>query len=607
MRQSTGDRWAVECDAFGVGYSEIILKRVLSTSNERSLMGSGPFGVLESYLTALFLGVVFCNPSWAENRCVVASVNPMATDAGLNAYAAGGNALDAAVATALTLGVVDNHNSGLGGGCFILIRQPDGKLLAIDGREKAPAAATRDMYLREGQVQPELSTTGALAVAVPGALAAYAHALEKCGEKNLAELLLPAAETAERGFPLDRIYAGKLAATAKILARFPGSRQALLKPDGSSYLEGEILRQPDLARSYRQLAEHGPDWFYRGEFATKVGAWMAANGGILTAADFAAYEPVEREPLVTTYRDWQIVGFPPPSSGGIHVAQILNILEPFDVAAEFRRDSVRGTHLMIEAMKLAFADRAYWLGDADFVDVPRGLVDKEYAKALAKRIDLTRAAEVPTHGEPPQHQDEIFGKHTTHITAVDSEGYWVAITATVNTGFGSKVIVPGTGILLNDQMDDFSSQPGTPNAFGLIGAENNAITPGKRPLSSMSPTIVLDHDDQPVLTVGAAGGPKIITQVLLALIGTLDMKQELQDAIATPRFHHQWQPDSVLLESTVPQEIVDGLQNLGHKIEKVDASGVAQGIFKNATGELVGVHDPRVPGKAGSVVRASEE
>lgn len=541
-----------------------------------------------------------CN---ADERCVVASVHPLATDAGLNAFRSGGNAVDAAIATALTLGVVDNHNSGLGGGCFILIRQPDGKILAIDGREKAPAAATRDMYLVDGKANSRLSTTGPLAVAVPGALAAYAHALEKCGQKSLADLALPAATIAECGFPLDRIYAGKLKAMAKVLAKFPGSRAALLKPNGRPYREGECLRQPDLARSYRAIARGGTDWFYHGEFAQKVGDWMAANGGILTAEDFAAYRPIEREPLVTTYRDWKIIGFPPPSSGGIHVAQILNILEPFDVAAEMKSDATRGHHLLVEAMKLAFADRAYWLGDADFVGVPRGLIDEGYAAELAKRIDLAKVSEVPTHGEPPAHQDDIFGKHTTHITAVDTSGYWVAITATVNTGFGSKVIVPGTGIILNDEMDDFSSQPGVPNAFGLVGAENNAIEPGKRPLSSMSPTIVLDQNDQPVLTVGAAGGPKIITQVLLALIRTLDLGDDLSLAIAAPRIHHQWQPDSILIEEAVPEAIVEGLQGLGHKVEMIDTSGVAQGIWLNAAGELEGVHDPRVPGKAGVAVR----
>lgn len=539
----------------------------------------------------------------AESRCVVASVHPLATEAGLNAFKAGGNAVDAAVATAVTLGVVDNHNSGLGGGCFALIRQPDGTILAIDGREKAPAAATRDMYIIDGKVNPRLSTTGPLAVAVPGALAAYAHALQTCGQKTLADLMLPAADIAEQGFALDRVYAGRLRALAKVLARFPGSRAALLKPDGSPYEEGEILKQPDLAASYRQIAANGSDWFYRGEFAERVGDWMRANGGILTADDFAEYEAVEREPLVTTYREWKIVGFPPPSSGGVHVAQILNILEPFDVAAEMQRDEVRGNHLLVEAMKLAFADRAYWLGDADFVPVPRGLVDKQYGARLAQKIDLARAGEVAQHGEPPAFDDDVFGKHTTHIAAVDSEGYWVAITATVNTGFGSKVIVPGTGIVLNDEMDDFSSQPGVPNAFGLIGAENNAIEPGKRPLSSMSPTIVLNARDEPVMTVGAAGGPKIITQVVLALIRTLDLQQDLAVAIAAPRIHHQWQPNSILIEEAMPPSIVDGLERLGHKVEMIDRSGVTQGIAVTSTGELVGVHDPRVPGQAAGATR----
>jgi gamma-glutamyltranspeptidase / glutathione hydrolase len=557
----------------------------------------------ETCLTTLLLSVVWVGNLPAESRCVVASVHPLATDAGLDAFVSGGNALDAAVATALTLGVVDNHNSGLGGGCFILIRQPDGKTLAIDGREKAPAAANRDMYLREGKAQSELSTTGPLAVAVPGALAAYSHALEQCGKKSLSELILPAAEIAEKGFPLDRIYSGKLERMAKVLAKFPGSRAALLKPDGSPYKDGEILRQSDLAQAYRQIAEKGGDWFYRGEFAEEVSQWMAANGGIITAADFAAYQSVEREPLITTYRDWKIVGFPPPSSGGIHVAQILNILEPFDLASEFQRDAVQGTHLMIEAMKLAFADRAYWLGDSDFVAVPRGLTDKEYAKTLSKLIDLTRVSEVSQHAEPPEAQSNVFDKHTTHISAADTEGYWVAITATVNTAFGSKVIVPGTGIVLNNEMDDFSSQPGVPNAFGLVGAENNSIAPGKRPLSSMSPTIVLDQNNRPVMTVGAAGGPKIITQVVLALVQALDLKEELKAAIAAPRFHHQWRPDSVVIESSVPKEIVDGLKRLGHKFEVIDESGISQGIELNADGKLTGVYDPRVPGKAGSVSR----
>jgi len=541
-----------------------------------------------------------------QQQCVVASVHPLATDAGIYAFEQGGNAVDAAIATALTLGVVDNHNSGLGGGCFILIRKPDGSLLAIDGREKAPAAATSDMYVRDGKVDTKLSTFGPLAVGVPGALAAYDLAIEKCGQRKLAELVMPAAEIAERGFPIDQVYARKLASKAKDLVHFSGSKAALLKPDGSPYRTGETLRQPDLARTYRKIAIDGPSWFYEGEFAQTVSKWMSENGGIITAKDFANYHPVQRKPVVTTYRDHQIVGFPPPSSGGVHVAQILNILECFDLGEIYRRDPVRGTHLTVEAMKLAFADRAYWLGDPDFADVPLGLIDKDYARELAKRINPERLTDVPSHSQPPRAQEALFGRHTTHIAAADSEGYWVAITATVNTSFGSKVIVPTTGVVLNNEMDDFSSQPGVPNAFNLIGAENNAIAPGKRPLSSMSPTIVLDQNGKPVMTVGAAGGPKIITQVLLTLIRKLDLEQDLDDVVAAPRFHHQWRPDYVLLEDAVSPEVTDGLKRYGHKIERVDVSGITQAVAIDDEGNLHGVHDPRIPGKAAQVARKSQ-
>ena len=564
------------------------------------------FGSWRLFVAVMLVSVI-CVPTHAAVRCVVAAVQPLAVDAGIAAFREGGNAVDAAVATALTLGVVDNHNSGLGGGCFVLIRRPDGSLIAIDGREKAPAAATHDMFLRDGKAQPELSTVGPLAVGVPGALAAYALALEKCGERELADLLRPAAEIAERGFPIDRIYAGKLKDKAAQLRQFPGSRDALLKPDGSAYREGEILRQPDLARSYRQMAEHGTDWFYRGAFAEQVGQWMKANGGILTADDFANYAAIEREPVVTTYRDYKIIGFPPPSSGGVHVAQILNMLEQFPLADEYEKNPATALHLMLEAMKFAFADRAYWLGDADFTKVPRGLIDKSYCRVLASRIRRDALANVTKHGTPPHATSSLFGKHTTHIAAADSEGYWVAITATVNTSFGSKVVVPGTGIVLNNEMDDFSSQPGVPNVFGLIGAENNAVAPGKRPLSSMSPTIVLDADDQPVLTVGAAGGPKIITQVVQTIVRRLDFGQSLRDAVAAPRLHHQWRPDRVLAEKSVPKTVLAGLKKLGHKIEVIEKSGVAQAIGRDEQGELVGVHDPRVPGKVGSVILETVE
>jgi gamma-glutamyltranspeptidase/glutathione hydrolase len=541
-----------------------------------------------------------CSTFYASAGGCVATVHPLATDAGLAVLARGGNAIDAAVAAALTLGVVDGHNSGIGGGCFILLRLADGRLVAIDGREMAPGRATRDMYLRDGKPQPELAAVGPLAVAVPGALAAQEEAVRHYGRLKLADLLRPAADLAEHGFPVNRVSAGAIRHTAKQLARFEGSRAVLLHADGSPYREGETLRQPDLARTYRAVADRGTAWFYRGPFAQQVGAWMAKNGGIVTADDFARYAVRRREPIVTTYRQWTIVGFPPPSSGGLHVAQILNIAEHFPLGELYRHEPVKFYHVLAEAMKAAFADRAYWLGDPDFARVPRGLTDKQYAARLAARIHMDRAAPVASHGQPPRADNDVFGKHTTHVAAADDQGNWVAMTCTVNLTFGSRVIVPGTGVVLNDQMDDFSVAPGTPNTTGLVGAEANAVAPGKRPLSSMSPTIVL-RDGRPRLTIGAAGGPKIITQVVMGLAYHLDAGLDLPAAVAGPRIHHQWVPDQLTVERALPGPITAGLTALGHRVSPAGFVGVTQAIGLADDGRTwIGVHDPRVPGKAAS-------
>jgi gamma-glutamyltranspeptidase/glutathione hydrolase len=538
--------------------------------------------------------------AWADSaeasRAMIATVHPLATEAGLAAMREGGNAVDGAVAAALTLGVVDGFNSGLGGGCFILIRTADGKFHAIDGRETAPASATRDMFVRNGQPQTEWSKTGPLASGVPGALAAYEMAIAEHGRRKLSDSLLPAAEIAERGFTLDENYARRLASTAERLAKFEASRATFLKPDGSPYYDGETLKQPNLAQTYRALAEHGTEWFYRGAFAKQTAAWMRENGGLITEQDFAAYRPRKRDPIVTTYRDYTIVGFPPPSSGGVHVAQILNILESFNLKQLHGDDPSKFIHVTAEAMKLAFADRAYWLGDPDFAKVPRGLVDQAYGDGLAKKIDLAAAAHVPHYGAPPDAESDVF-KHTTHIAAADDQGNWVAITATINTTFGSKVVIPGTGVVLNNEMDDFAIMPGVPNAFGLVGAEANAVAPGKRPLSSMSPTVVL-KDDRPVMTVGAAGGPKIITQAVLAIVNHLDLGMSLSDAVAAPRFHHQWSPDELVVEHTMDDAILPRLRRLGHTVREESAMGVTQATAMTADGKLIGVSDPRVPGKA---------
>lgn len=537
---------------------------------------------------------------------MVATVHPLATDAGLEALRRGGNAIDAAVAAALTLGVVDGRNSGIGGGCLILIRLADGRLVAVDGRETAPGKASRDMYLRGGRPQPELSKVGPLACGVPGALAAYDKVVRGYGRLRLADLLLPAAEIAAAGFPIDPTYAGNLKRAAKDLGRFPGSRAVLLKADGSPYRTGEMLKQPDLARTYRAVAEQGTGWFYRGPFARRVEGWMARHGGILAAGDFARYRPRRREPVQSTYRGYTVVGFPPPSSGGVHVAQILNVLERFDLKTLYARSPADFYHVLAEAMKLAFADRAYWLGDPDFADVPRGLVDQRYAAELAGRIELGKAIKVSRHGRPPRWEQDHFGKNsvgrgerdTTHIAAVDAEGNWVAITATVNTSFGSKVIVPGTGVVLNSQMDDFSIAPGTPNVFGLLGGQANAVAPGKRPLSSMSPTIVL-KDGKPILTLGAAGGPTIISQVVLTIVRHLDLGMPLPAAVAAPRIHHQWMPDELRIEESLDDAIAAELKSRGHTVKPERQIGVLQAIGISPDGRaLIGVHDPRVFGKA---------
>lgn len=529
------------------------------------------------------------------NQFAVATVHPLATDAGIEAFRRGGNAVDAAIAAGLMLGVVDGHNSGIGGGCFLVIRAADGSITCVDGREMAPARAHRDMYVINGRLDEQASKTGPLASGVPGALAAYQMALDKHGRLKLADLMRSAAEVADAGFPIDEVYERKLAAAAKDVARFPESAATLLKADGSPLKKGDVLVQKNLAATYRAIARQGIGWFYRGPFAEKTAAWMKEQGGILMQEDFAGYKAVIRQPVRTRYRGYDLISMPPPSSGGVHVGQILNILERFPIR-HFRPSS--RVHVMTEAMKLAFADRAYWLGDPDFAPVPRGLIDPGYGAELARRINLDAVTPVPGHGQPPAPGENVFEKHTTHLSAADAEGNWVALTQTINTGFGSKVMIPGTGVLLNNQMDDFAVQPGVPNAFRLVGADANAIAPGKRPLSSMSPTVVL-KDGRPILSVGAAGGPTIITQTLLAITNIIDLGMSPNEALAAPRFHHQWMPDELRIEAAFGDDTLKQLEGFGHKVNPTRSLGATQCVwFDAAAGGFVPVHDPRVPGKA---------
>lgn len=521
-------------------------------------------------------------------RGMVAAVHHLASEAGVEIMRRGGNAVDAAVVTGLVLGVVDSHNSGLGGGCFLLLRLPSGEVVALDGRETAPAAATADMFLRQGKAVPELSRTGALAVAIPGQAAVFHEAVIRYGKLPWKVHCEMAAQIAEAGFPVPRAYAARIAAVAKDLAAFPASRAIFLRADGTPLQEGEIHQQPELAKTLRALGAGGPDWFYRGPFAQATAKWMRENGGLITEADFAAYTFKRRTPLETTYHGRRIVGMPPPSSGGVHVAQILNILEA--------KGSVRSEdfpHVVAEAMKLAFADRAFWLGDPAFTKVPRGLADKDYGQSLAARIDVAKATLVKDHGTPPRADEHVFEKHTTHFSAADAAGNWVSCTSTINTSYGSKVVVPGMGVVLNNEMDDFAAEAGAPNAFGLVGAEANLPAPGKRPLSSMSPTLVFEGE-RPVLAIGAAGGPTIISQTLLALLHILDEGDTPAQALARPRFHQQWSPDELRVEKSMPSALKDDLRRRGHVLKEVDIIGSTQAVGQPVKdGPFVGAHDPR--------------
>ncbi len=527
-------------------------------------------------------------------RGIVASVNAEATRIGVSILQAGGNAVDAAVAVGFALGVVDGNNSGIGGGCFLLIRRANGKIVAIDGRETAPRSASREMYVRQGRADTSLSQTGPLACGVPGEVAAFDYALRKFGRKSMAEVLVPSIHLAEAGFTLSAAQAERIASVKDDLAKFEGSKAVFF--NNQVPLEaGQRLRQPDLANSYRHLAKEGTAWFYRGGFARAVDQWMRENGGLLSSADFAAYRIVRREPVETIYHGYRVVSFPPPSSGGVHLIQMLNMLEGFPVA---RMGEPTRLHVQAETMKLAFADRAYWLGDPEFTRVPRGLVSKTYAADLAKQIHPDRAVVVKGHGLPPNWESDVLKKHTTHFCVADVDGNWVSCTATINTTYGSKVIVPGTGVVLNNQMDDFSIQPGVRNAFGLVGAEANAVEPVKRPLSSMSPTLVF-KGNEPILALGAAGGPKIITTVLTELVQILDLGMAPGEAVAAPRIHHQWSPDEVVVEAGMSAELQNALRARGHKVKAEKYLSTSQIIGRTPDGKgFVGAADPRVGGLA---------
>jgi gamma-glutamyltranspeptidase/glutathione hydrolase len=476
----------------------------------------------------------------------------------------------------------------------VLVHLAEGnETIAIDYREKAPLAATRDMFLDEnGEVDTDKSRFSYLAAGVPGTVAGLAMVLEKYGTISLAEALQPAIELAEKGIVVTEDFYQSLR-FAQSYGRFtPASQAIFFKADGSLYQPGGILVQKDLARSLRLIAQFGTSAFYEGEIANQIVAAMEANKGLITHADLASYEPVIREPVQGTYRGYEVYAMSPPSSGGVHLIQMLNLLENFPLR-EWGHNTARTIHGMTETMKLAYADRSKYLGDPDFVPVPvEELISKEYSNQLLDQINLEQAT--PSSAISPGNPYAINESNdTTHYSIIDQAGNAVANTYTLNFSYGSGITVPGTGILLNNEMDDFSAKPGVPNAYGLLGGEFNAIKPEKRMLSSMTPTIVL-KDGKPFLVTGSPGGSRIITTVLQVLLNVIDHEMNIAEATNAVRVHHQWYPDQLRVEAGLNGDTITLLTQKGHRVEVQGTMGSLQSVM-SVDGRLYGASDPRRP------------
>jgi gamma-glutamyltranspeptidase/glutathione hydrolase len=499
------------------------------------------------------------DPSARPPQAAIASANAQATDAGLEVLAAGGNAFDAAVAVSATLGLVEPESSGLGGGGFFLLRLADGREVFVDGRERAPLAATRDMYLdAQGNPVRDQTVNGALAAGIPGLPAALVHVARQYGRLPLSKSLAPAIRLAERGWVFGDKNIAMMGWRRDVIARNPAAA-ALFLPGGEVPRKGARMRNPDYARVLRLLANEGHDGYYRGGFARRLVDGVREGGGNWSLEDLAQYRVVEREPIAFTYRGWRLVTAPPPSSGGPALAQIFQVLSGYDLAGMSR---VGRVHLLTEAMRRAYRDRAIYLGDPDHVKIPVDLITSPaYAAGLRASINLQRATPsdlLPGISAVPE------GDDTTHFSVIDTDGNLAAVTQTVNLPYGNAFVVPGTGFLLNNEMDDFSVKPGVPNAFGLVGEDANAIAPGKRPLSSMTPTLLLGEDRTAV--IGTPGGSRIITMVLLGLLELMD-GQGAQAAADLPRYHHQYLPDVLSAEPGAFSEAeVAQLQARGHTV-----------------------------------------
>ena len=525
---------------------------------------------------------------------MVASSNILASEVGAQVLADGGTAVDAAVAVGFALAVVRPRAGNIGGGGFMLVyAAAEGKTIAIDYREAAPKRASRDMFLDVGgNVDGAKARFSHLSSGIPGTVAGLHFAHEKFGKLPWKRLLEPAIELAINGYRVTYDMSSALERSRERFGRDRSTMKYFFKPDGEGYQQGETFVQADLAWSLEQIAKHGPAAFYRGEIAAKIIAEMERGGGLIDAESLAAYEPVVREPVRGSYRGYDIVSMPPSSSGGVHIIQMLNILEHFPVG-EYGAESANNVHLLVEVAKLAYADRSQHLGDLDYYDVPlEWLMSKDYAKELAAGIDMQKAR--PSEEIAPGVAPVKESVDTTHFSVIDRDGNMVASTYTLNLSFGSGMTVDGAGFFLNNEMDDFSSKPGVPNAFGLIGGTANAIEAGKRPLSSMTPAMVF-KDGEPVLATGSPGGSRIIMAVLQMIVNVIDHEMNIGVAANAPRMHHQWLPNILQLESGFSPDTIQELQRRGHAIRGGRTIGNVNSVSRK-DGYFLGAADPRRPG-----------
>ena len=525
---------------------------------------------------------------------MVSSQDELATNIGLEILKQGGNAVDAAVAVGFALAVTLPKAGNLGGGGFMMVYlAEENKSIALDFRETAPAKASRDMYLNaDGNVDNQKARFSYLSAGIPGTPAGLSHAVTKYGTMPLKKLMEPALALARDGFIVGEGLNHDLSYFSKRLGQNPSTRKAYFNEEGKAPAKGSRLVLKDLAWSLSQIAEHGPDAFYKGELGQKFSAAVLEGGGLITMEDLAAYKVVEGEPVRGTYRGYEVVSMPPPSSGGVHIIQMLNILEGWPIG-EYGANSAQTLHLMTEAMRVAYADRSKYLGDPAFSKVPvAGLISKDYAASLRAGIALNKARK-----SKDVHPGQVPGYEspdTTHFSTVDGKGNMVAVTYTLNFSFGSGLVAEGTGILLNNEMDDFSAKPGTPNAYGLLGGEANAIGPGKRPLSSMTPTFLF-KDGKPFLVTGSPGGSRIITTVLQIILNVVDHDFNIALASNMPRMHHQWYPDAVSLEQGISKDTIRLLESWGQTVKPAETMGSTQSIMIKG-GYLYGAADPRRPG-----------